>query len=124
MDTDIGDDSVLFASRRRHTRCALVTGVQTCALPISKIIWDDQNGISIDGEAEIFFKLIHLWSGFSIQPQDSLVLENKASPRLNLVPSLLKGHLWSRRNHLWGTKGDPLNEIGSASCRDRGCRKG
>src|SRR3546814_4653134 len=23
------------ASRRRHTRCALVTGVQTCALPIS-----------------------------------------------------------------------------------------
>src|SRR3546814_12275848 len=23
-----------FASRRRHTRCALVTGVQTCALPI------------------------------------------------------------------------------------------
>src|SRR3546814_11681229 len=24
----------LFSSRRRHTRCALVTGVQTCALPI------------------------------------------------------------------------------------------
>src|SRR3546814_14489870 len=29
--------SVVFfcASRRRHTRCALVTGVQTCALPIT-----------------------------------------------------------------------------------------
>src|SRR3546814_10893979 len=27
---------VVFSSRRRHTRCALVTGVQTCALPI----WD------------------------------------------------------------------------------------
>src|SRR3546814_3564273 len=26
-----------FSSRRRHTRCALVTGVQTCALPISQI---------------------------------------------------------------------------------------
>src|SRR3546814_20981831 len=26
----------LFSSRRRHTRCALVTGVQTCALPICK----------------------------------------------------------------------------------------
>src|SRR3546814_3768960 len=26
---------LFFASRRRHTRCALVTGVQTCALPIS-----------------------------------------------------------------------------------------
>src|SRR3546814_1075934 len=26
-----------FSSRRRHTRCALVTGVQTCALPIFRI---------------------------------------------------------------------------------------
>src|SRR3546814_20337481 len=26
-----------FSSRRRHTRCALVTGVQTCALPICLI---------------------------------------------------------------------------------------
>src|SRR3546814_1058174 len=32
----IGDDvwCFFFSSRRRHTRCALVTGVQTCALPI------------------------------------------------------------------------------------------
>src|SRR3546814_90595 len=28
---------VFFSSRRRHTRCALVTGVQTCALPILEI---------------------------------------------------------------------------------------
>src|SRR3546814_10515157 len=28
---------VFFSSRRRHTRCALVTGVQTCALPISGV---------------------------------------------------------------------------------------
>src|SRR3546814_6726167 len=28
-----------FSSRRRHTRCALVTGVQTCALPISAMRW-------------------------------------------------------------------------------------
>src|SRR3546814_10419510 len=27
-----------FSSRRRHTRCALVTGVQTCALPIYRPI--------------------------------------------------------------------------------------
>src|SRR3546814_16568354 len=27
-----------FSSRRRHTRCALVTGVQTCALPICTLI--------------------------------------------------------------------------------------
>src|SRR3546814_15635872 len=28
-----------FSSRRRHTRCALVTGVQTCALPICVAPW-------------------------------------------------------------------------------------
>src|SRR3546814_11708165 len=32
-----------FTSRRRHTICALVTGVQTCALPISGLrICDDR----------------------------------------------------------------------------------
>src|SRR3546814_9277855 len=30
-----------FSSRRRHTRCALVTGVQTCALPIYPVAKPD-----------------------------------------------------------------------------------
>src|SRR3546814_3266999 len=30
--------SFFLSSRRRHTRCALVTGVQTCALPISVLL--------------------------------------------------------------------------------------
>src|SRR3546814_2812445 len=30
------DYTFFLSSRRRHARCALVTGVQTCALPISK----------------------------------------------------------------------------------------
>src|SRR3546814_8607322 len=30
-----------FSSRRRHTRCALVTGVQTCALPISRRVLEN-----------------------------------------------------------------------------------
>src|SRR3546814_2101743 len=35
-----------FSSRRRHTRCALVTGVQTCALPIyGWIAMDDSTAI-------------------------------------------------------------------------------
>src|SRR3546814_3847127 len=32
-----------FSSRRRHTRCALVTGVQTCALPISGLSLADDD---------------------------------------------------------------------------------
>src|SRR3546814_6327519 len=42
-----------FSSRRRHTRCALVTGVQTCALPISYLLlgfYQPQAGrILVDG---------------------------------------------------------------------------
>src|SRR3546814_15935444 len=35
MFSDLSVDVFFFfSSRRRHTRCALVTGVQTCALPI------------------------------------------------------------------------------------------
>src|SRR3546814_2385354 len=34
----------LFSSRRRHTRCALVTGVQTCALPIYFTDWREVPG--------------------------------------------------------------------------------
>src|SRR3546814_6302040 len=32
------------SSRRRHTRCALVTGVQTCALPIFRMAECDTAG--------------------------------------------------------------------------------
>src|SRR3546814_1283686 len=35
LDTYMKYIYFFFSSRRRHTRCALVTGVQTCALPIS-----------------------------------------------------------------------------------------
>src|SRR3546814_11802360 len=49
-----------FSSRRRHTRCALVTGVQTCALPISienalrKFAWDNygMDGVSYALDAD------------------------------------------------------------------------
>src|SRR3546814_3051227 len=37
-----------FSSRRRHTRCALVTGVQTCALPI----WNQAIGAILFLDAE------------------------------------------------------------------------
>src|SRR3546814_17918264 len=50
--------SFCFSSRRRHTRCALVTGVQTCALPIyyggqgglgDVIFAPGQSGPTLDG---------------------------------------------------------------------------
>src|SRR3546814_7146317 len=38
-----------FSSRRRHTRCALVTGVQTCALPIFNSMLDVTDNL-VDGK--------------------------------------------------------------------------
>src|SRR3546814_5412389 len=44
-----------FSSRRRHTRCALVTGVQTCALPI----WlCDGRGIVVFGQSVAVAELL------------------------------------------------------------------
>src|SRR3546814_18197555 len=40
-----------FSSRRRHTRCALVTGVQTCALPILPA---DRRRLSLDAVRRTF----------------------------------------------------------------------
>src|SRR3546814_7068958 len=43
-----------FSSRRRHTRCALVTGVQTCALPIYSGYTHSTNR-----NLDLFFKLVN-----------------------------------------------------------------
>src|SRR3546814_16490315 len=42
-----------FSSRRRHTRCALVTGVQTCALPICTRPFDFQRHLHNQSQPEI-----------------------------------------------------------------------
>src|SRR3546814_15848767 len=52
-----------FSRRRRHTRCALVTGVQTCALPISTnstsvgFMVDNNNSASADAGASASARL-------------------------------------------------------------------
>src|SRR3546814_3347340 len=46
-----------FSSRRRHTRCALVTGVQTCALPILKnkmIAFFEKGNLTLD-----YLEIVH-----------------------------------------------------------------
>src|SRR3546814_5900014 len=41
--------SFVFSSRRRHTSCAVVTGVQTCALPICRRRHDRGGGAAGNG---------------------------------------------------------------------------
>src|SRR3546814_4802893 len=43
LDVNCDDCFFFFSSRIRHTICALVTGVQTCALPICHIPWQERN---------------------------------------------------------------------------------
>src|SRR3546814_10050411 len=44
----------LFSSRRRHTRCALVTGVQTCALPILRETYFKSYGTTLRGLMDMY----------------------------------------------------------------------
>src|SRR3546814_1095884 len=48
--------SFFFSSRRRHTRCALVTGVQTCALPISGVSLE--HAIDPIGDQSYYFSAV------------------------------------------------------------------
>src|SRR3546814_1060134 len=54
-----------FSSRRRHTRCALVTGVQTCALPISAYPRRDEKGNVIR------------WYGYTEDIHEHVLVEQK-----------------------------------------------
>src|SRR3546814_1664115 len=61
--------SFFFSSRRRHTRCALVTGFQTCALPIFP-----------GGEDEIMLSIVRE-PGATLQPAEILVHARLHMPR-------------------------------------------
>src|SRR3546814_3845312 len=94
-----------FSSRRRHTRCALVTGVQTCALPIyiSKR-WARDAGT--DGYKAAF-----------TSDSDTFLLPERL---------LTLGLVWRwRENKKLDATGDQeafIKEIGRASCRERVCQ--
>src|SRR3546814_8040544 len=64
-----------FSSRRRHTRCALVTGVQTCALPIC-IAAENLEGGSAIASRTIASMEYHWEQGRELLgPRDVLVID-------------------------------------------------
>src|SRR3546814_5518072 len=97
-----------FSSRRRHTRCALVTGVQTCALPIS-------------GGAESFAR-----DGRFPRPQRSRKAEDARAEAQCFPASLRQATKVERAaswHGLWSVRRVVVvEEIGRASCRDRVCQ--
>src|SRR3546814_2050926 len=65
-----------FSSRRRHTRCALVTGVQTCALPIfqtkdAKYIASSDRQFSVTVDDATYARLLDRVRAWQDAPQPS-----------------------------------------------------
>src|SRR3546814_10729708 len=87
---------VVLSSRRRHTRCALVTGVQTCALPICGVV--------------------ELWTNGSADLAIIVFVASIVVPMLKflslgmLLVSSQRGSDWARPQRA---------QIGRASCRER-----
>src|SRR3546814_4971649 len=103
-----------FSSRRRHTRCALVTGVQTCALPILRLaaILASGGDARIRPDAEGRNKYYA-----SVLPSDALAY---GSSTINSISQ----HSFDLLARRWRDRLDrPMDagEIGRASGRERGC---
>src|SRR3546814_4375819 len=93
---------VFFSSRRRHTRCALVTGVQTCALPIC---------LSEDIE-QLHFRHPNSEGHLSQKAYSLVVLQHLTFPRT--TQSLLLTRIPQLQTS--------CRQIGRASCRERVCQ--
>src|SRR3546814_5044817 len=86
----------LFSSRRRHTRCALVTGVQTCALPIL--------GINLKG----------VWLSIKYEVE-AMLAQGRGGVIVNTSSFLARGAVA-------GSSVYSASKIGRASCRERVCQ--
>src|SRR3546814_2405985 len=94
-----------FTSRRRHTICALVTGVQSCALPISRVKECHKLVGTLRSRAD---------SGTFVQP---LLWNQAADINQFLARISLIGGLAIKASD-FGMSADIL-QIGRASCRER-----
>src|SRR3546814_9974694 len=102
-----------FSSRRRHTSCALVTGVQTCALPICSSVKGLMLGGNCDGSTALIgfnrfrgFTGALVAGGWVADAVESFFFEAVAA-ELDPIPSADSAR---------------LPKIGRASCRERVCQ--
>src|SRR3546814_20914174 len=92
-----------FSSRRRHTRCALVTGVQTCALPICA---------SAGTIRKIAEWRLHLWAQSRLLP-----FRLPRPPKLPTSQRL--DRRWPGRSRSTGSGGSVSPQPRSTSCAGR-----
>src|SRR3546814_2249687 len=104
-----------FSSRRRHTRCALVTGVQTCALPISAAAITRQF-LAGDAGDDIWLSADPAW----VQP-DMNGVRLLACGQMQLDMDAAQA-LAEPLRPIFDEAGMQLEKIGRASCRERVCQ--
>src|SRR3546814_6302173 len=108
-----------LSSRRRHTRCALVAGVQTCALPISFASLEADHRTAIEMEGRVAAKAQLL----ARRPAKTVAAATDAAPIDQfLAQSAGEIGLTLDRNEARGTDQETIAKIGRASCRDRVCQ--
>src|SRR3546814_8873576 len=93
-----------FSSRRRHTRCALVTGVQTCALPI----WIDPTSLELLQRLSLRIGSLPILLALTLRPEAEAQLRH-LFPATGLNLSGLQ-------------RPESETKIGRASCRERVCQ--
>src|SRR3546814_611291 len=79
------------SSRRRHTRCALVTGVQTCALPISVT---DRRAQAMAQTGEYYIKLYGSDPEFR-SSRSNFAMKEDTLPSLERREDLAKFYFWT-----------------------------
>src|SRR3546814_17413999 len=102
-----------FSSRRRHTRCALVTGVQTCALPIYTIFHP------LVGLSPIFASGLAATQGLKIQENSANFFANASKPGgLLIAPGRIDPENAARLKETWETNYSGANAGHSAVLGD------
>src|SRR3546814_10835774 len=102
-----------FSSRRRHTRCALVTGVQTCALPILL----RRAGVDVAPYDDTMLLSYALDTGRNGHGMDEL-----CNLHLKHCPVAFKDVCGTGKSQITFDKAPLDREIGRASCRERVCQ--
>src|SRR3546814_14402698 len=109
-----------MSSRRRHTMCALVTGVQTCALPIYDALCDRPAALAaiglmndVDDRARVLGAL------------DAIAVPIAFLADLLGVPAIVHEEIHVLKlAHRGGPAVESALKIGRASCRERGGQYG
>src|SRR3546814_7434045 len=102
-----------FSSRRRHTSCALVTGVQTCALPISP----EHDALRACLASERPLAIVRA------QAEGAASNGIAATPTLHLRDERTGQSLWLQGPIQGDTLLSAMDlQIGRASGRERGCQ--